>query len=315
MKTIAELEDEIRNMINDPRKQYSLLQNIAAWNMLCSCLDLIGDTELAIAAYHQTSQSDDEGDRYLLVYGILQALFLQQDAVRDLCEALIIKYVPDPILKNIREIRNDSIGHPTKRGSGQGTAFNFISRAGLSKAGFDLMTTYPDGKSPSFTHINVPSLIENQQQILIHALSRVVEKLKTEEAEHKAMFKSERLQDAFPSVLHYYFEKLFDAVHGNKPAAFGAMHIKLINEIIESFKTKLEKRGTLKAYDAVTYLLDLLEYPIMQLTSYFAEVGSSALDPKSAYIFVYFVNKHMEELKELAEEIDAEYESATNSAT
>ena len=151
MTTISELESEIRDIINNPRRQYVLLQNSAVWNMLCSCLDVIGDTELAFDASLRKRGVEDNGEKYLLVYGALQALFIQQDAVRNLTEALNISYTPDPLLEHIREIRNDSIGHPTKRGGGSGKAFNFIVRMSLSQHGFTLMTTYP--LSVSYTHL------------------------------------------------------------------------------------------------------------------------------------------------------------------
>ena len=304
---VNDLEQQLRSFINNPRKQYALLQDTASWNMLCSCLDLIGDTKLAIIAYDQAKQPKDEGEKYLLVYGILQALFLEQDAVRNLCAALGIRYNADPLLEQIREIRNDSIGHPTKRGGGKGQAFSFISRASLSKHGFDLMTTFPKGRSPLFRHVNIPSLIESQQMILAQALTAVLKELKKEEAEHKAMFKTNHIQDAFPKTLHYDFEKVNEALLGNKPVDFGTIHIKQIARAIETFKANLEQRGILKAYDSVTYLLELLNYPISQLSSYFNHLNSSTLDKKSAYIFTFFVEKKMEELKEIAAEIDEQY--------
>lgn len=309
MKTIDELEDTIRDFINNPRKQYILLQNKASWNMLCSCLDLIGDTELAIAAYNSSTETEDKGNAYLLNYGILQTLFLQQDAVRNLCEALAITYEPDPILTQIREIRNDSIGHPTKRGGDKDRSYNFITRASICKTGFDLMTTYPDGRAPRFMTVNVVKLIENQQQLVANALASIVEMLLKEEADHKAMFKEDHLLSVFPSVLHYYFEKVFEAVHGNKPVEFGATHVKAIGEVVDNFKSKLERRGTLKAYDSVIYLLELLEYPIKELSSYFSGASSSIGDSKTAYIFTFFLMKHMDELKQIAKEIDEEYET------
>jgi hypothetical protein len=313
--TVSDLVQEVRNFINNPRKQHALTQDTAAWNMLCSCLDLIGDTELAIAAYYQTHEPKNEGGKYLFVYGILQTLFLEQDAVRNLCEALGISYTADPLLEQIREIRNDSIGHPTKRGGGKGKAFSFISRASLSKRGFDLMTTYPDGRSPLFRHVKIPSLIKSQQLILAQALTAVLKELMKEEAEHKAMFKSDRVQDVFPKVLHYYFEKVYEAIHGGKPAELGAMHIKLIAEDIEAFKSKLDKRGILKAYDSVTYLLELLDYPVSQLSDYFAQHSSSALDNKRAYIFAFFVERKLEELKGIAVEIDEQYDAKGKETT
>ena len=63
----------------------------AAWNQLCSSLDAIGDTELAFDAYAALPEPSDEGTTYILVYGILQALVLQQDAVRHVAEALSIQ--------------------------------------------------------------------------------------------------------------------------------------------------------------------------------------------------------------------------------
>ncbi|HOI73006.1 MAG TPA: hypothetical protein PLO63_02555 [Syntrophales bacterium] len=307
MKTIAELEREIRNYINNPRKQYALIQNKAAWNMLCSCLDLIDDTELAIEAYELAPEPDDQRGKYLLTYGILQSLFLQQDAVCNLCEALNIEYSPDMILRQIREIRNDSIGHPTKRGGGQGKAFNFISRTSMSKKSFQLMTTYANGQSPLFRTINISSLIRKQQKILMLVLVNVLKMLDREEAEHKAMLREDCIIDAFPSVLNYYFEKLYEAAHGSIPAEFGSIHIKLISEVLEEFKRKLDKRGILYAYDSIKYNLDLLVYPIAQLKAYFAEPSSSDLNNKSAHIFIYFIKCHVEEIKKMAEELDGQY--------
>ncbi len=79
----------------------------------------------------------DAGNKYMYVYGTLQALIVQQDAVKNLTESLKIPYTPDQKLKDIRDIRNDSVGHPTKRGGGTGSAFNFISRITINNQGFN----------------------------------------------------------------------------------------------------------------------------------------------------------------------------------
>jgi len=70
MHTIDELEREIREMINAPRRHEQLRANSYDFSQLCSSLDVIGDTELALEAYLAGSgggQSD--GDLYLRVYG------------------------------------------------------------------------------------------------------------------------------------------------------------------------------------------------------------------------------------------------------
>lgn len=309
MPGVAELEQQIRDFINNPRKQHALLQDTAAWNLLCSCLDTIGDTELAIDAYNASGNPDSDGAAYLVVYGALQALFIQQDAVENLCQALAIIYVRDSRLKDIREIRNDSAGHPTKRGGGKGQAYNFISRSSLTKGGFDLVTTYPDNRSRLFRHVSIPSLIASQRGILQNVLAEVLEKLKKEEAEHRAKYRNQRVQDVFPPTLGYCFQKIAEAIHGSKPAEFGAVHVRFVAETFEAFKERLRERGILDAYDSDIYLLQLVEYPIMELSTYFVDASRSSINEKGAYIFAFFIERHIEELKAIAKEIDETYES------
>lgn len=306
---IDELVQQIRGFINNPRKQHALLQDAAAWNMLCSCLDTVEDTELAINAYEESSNPPTAGAVYLLVYGLFQALFIQQDAVENLCQTLSIDYMPDKLLKEIRDIRHNSAGHPTKRGGGKGQASNFIGRFSLTKEGFNLMTTYPDNRSPFFHHVSIKSLVKDQRDIMQNVLTEVLRKLKAEEANHRAKYRDQRLQDVFPPTLGYYFQKIGNAIDGSNPKEFGKMHIQLVAEVIEAFKERLKKRGILQAYDSIVYLIDLIEYPIQELTMYFADSTCSSLNAKGAHIFAFFIDKHIEELKSIAKEIDEDYNS------
>ena len=108
---LDKLEDilkQIRHFINGPRKQYNLIKNLPYWFQLCASLDAIEDTKLAIDSFVAIKSEKDVGRLYLLVYGALQALFLQQDAINNLCEALEIpvdfgKY---PKLQDIKNLRN-----------------------------------------------------------------------------------------------------------------------------------------------------------------------------------------------------------------
>lgn len=56
--------------------------------------------------------SDPPGSSYMLVFGFVQALSIQQDAVRDLHSALGVSYRPDPVLGEIRGVRN-AVTHQT----------------------------------------------------------------------------------------------------------------------------------------------------------------------------------------------------------
>jgi hypothetical protein len=125
---------------------------------------------------------------------VLQVLFVQQDAVQHLAEALSIPYEPDSALSDIREIRNDSTGHPTKRGGGAGRAFNSISRFSMSPGGYELMTSTEEGDT--IRHINVMEMVATQRLHVAAALESIINKLDKQEQQYRDEFKGEALPAA-----------------------------------------------------------------------------------------------------------------------
>jgi hypothetical protein len=308
-RSISELEQVVRDHINRTRKQHTLLKDPAAWNQLCSSLDVIGDTELAIDAYDAAPETDDAGATYILVYGVLQALILQQDAVLHLAEALNLKYDADPLLSEIREVRNASVGHPTKR-HGQPRS-HFISRISMTKAGFQLLTVYPGHGPAQFKGVSLPGLIATQRSQLASILGQVASSLQREEAEHKAMFKDKKLAAAFPTTTDYYVEKIYESIPAGKSREYGRLHVTLIAEAVERFKALLAERGLTGVYDSVEYHLDLVSYPLDRLGEYFDASGQSTMNERDALIFVHFVQDQLTTLRKMAAEVDQDY--GTNS--
>lgn len=121
---IGKLEDDVRKFINIGRHQVGLLNARGTWNQICSSLDVIGDTVLSIRDYISSPYPSSDGLKYIYTYGILQSLFLQQDAVRHLSEAFDIPLAPSEKLMKVREIRNSAIGHPTKQQIKKSTHYN-----------------------------------------------------------------------------------------------------------------------------------------------------------------------------------------------
>src|SRR5205809_356036 len=118
--------DRIRDIVNSARRRHALLQDRQRWLRLASAMDVIGDTQLAIRAYldEPIKTIRSTGWSYLIVYGILQVLYVQQDAAKTLATCLNLPFELPAEIVNTRDIRNDSIGHPTGRGT-------FISRITL----------------------------------------------------------------------------------------------------------------------------------------------------------------------------------------
>ncbi|RLE31421.1 MAG: hypothetical protein DRJ61_11375 [Acidobacteria bacterium] len=307
--TVAELESAIRDLINAPRKKNSLLKDSAYWNMLCSCLDAIGDTELALDAYAAVPDPKEDGALYILVYGTLQALFVQQDAVENLAESLGIEPETDPLLKQIREVRNDAIGHPTKRGPKKGYRYNFISRITMSKKGFQLMTTYPDMTPPTFRSVSIPEIISTQRGRICNVLSHLIIELEREEMNHKNQFKQQKLRDIFHHTLGYNLSRLSEASVGNVRPAHEQTDFSKVEKTLTDFKAALDERGLAGAYTGVECTLELLEYPMVEIKRYFEDPQSSRLNGKDLYIFVAYISTKFDELQDMAEEIDSEYAS------
>ncbi len=108
----------LREAVNRRDVKDRLKQDLPRWKQLCSSMDAIGDTDFAVAAFLQWPPTEDTGQLYLLTYGLLQVLYVQQDAVRHAAEAVGLKWEDSEALKNVRDVRNKAIGHPTKRDRG-----------------------------------------------------------------------------------------------------------------------------------------------------------------------------------------------------
>lgn len=308
MHDIHKIETEIREYINAQRKINLLLKDKFGWNKLCSSLDIIGDTELAIREYLEIDGTKNDGEKYLIVFGILQILFVQQDAVINLCEALDIPFALDQELSRIREIRNNSIGHPTKRGHGKGKSFNFIVRPYLGHAGFSLMTIYPEKESDTeFRNFDIHELIKIQNQAIYGSLLEVANKLKEEEMEHRKKHRDNKLVNIFPQTLHYHFEKMYGATHRTERFEIGKINYDLLLKVLDDFVAELKKRGIYEAYDWLKYDMELIDHPIEQLGKYYSLLDERPCD-KDAYIYVFFLEKQIKKIVEMAKEIDKEYD-------
>lgn len=316
---VQEQAVKIRDIINEPRQNYVLRRDAQGWNKLTSSLDVVEDADMAIEAYEALPETEDDGDKYLRLYGLLQALYTQQDAVDDLCASLNILNVHestnnDPKLKAIRDTRNDSVGHPTRRGGW----FYFISRPTVSKAGYQLVSFYA-GKPPRFEHIPVPDLIRDQRDCLSELLRRVVSTLEAEEQAHKEKFSMQSLAALFPHTLHYSISKLFELTIDSPTSRpqLADLGLKEVNKILDSFKSALEARyASMDAVPVIKHVYEKLNYPLEKLRAFINDKTDgkvSQIDAQAAYIFVFFINAKIHELIAMATEIDEEYATANGS--
>ena len=301
---------KIRDLINSSRKQNILLQNNILWHMLCSCMDTIGDTEEVLESFLKLdTDNSDEGSNYLRIYGAMQALIVQQEAVTNLHEALKIPYAEDLSLEKIRHIRIDTAGHPTNRGNKK--AFNFISRPTLTPNSFQWLTFYRTNSGNTelefkFEDINVPDLITTQKDVFLDVLNKVIETLQEEEMEHRKKFVDKKLADAFwPTT--YAFEKMFEAIpNPDSP------HIELVGSRVdqilksaETFITRLIERE--EPDEDIECSYKKIDYALQNIKAYFQAPEETHISSEDLYIFADFARRQVQELEKIAQEIDERY--------
>ncbi len=319
IKSVSELEKELRDLINCDVIINGLLQDKIKWFQLCSSMDVIGDTQLAIDAY--LIGCDGIGMRYLQLYGLLQCMIVQQDAIKGVREIACPNYEFDSIIeeeiKKIREIRNKAIGHPTKKrikkeknkkqekeenGDRKSKHMSyFIVRNSLKKNGFTLFEDMSQKEQ-----VDIYKLIKMQDTLMRRILNGIITQMNEDVVEHRAKFADQKIEDTF-SQTGYYCGKVFDGIRNRDKIAIAKNNLGMIEECICRFKEELKKRNI--SVDAYTGLKDGLEKVKRPINELYRLFGSSEndVDTELEEIFAFFLSKKLNGLRDIANDIDKEY--------
>ena len=271
--------------------------------MACAALDTIGDTQLAVDDYLAGRvKAATHGTTYLAIYGVLQVLFVQQDAVRDLAEAVGVPVEVPEELQSIRDIRNATAGHPTNH---KGRFSNTINRNAMATGGFELFRYSATGEL-RIEQIDLAKLAREQKQLIDQLLEVVAVKLENDEREHRRKWREDRIESKLVEGTSYAFEKLSEGLREGGP--LGSWGLEAVTERLASFTTALEQRGLAGGFVGVEGVLSELQYPLQRLSNHFNGPGPP-LSPEEGAVFAYYVRHKFKELEVMAREIDSEYES------
>lgn len=278
-------------------------------NKLWASLDAIENSQLAIDYYVEMPDFAAFSGGYLNVYGLMQALFIQQDALSSLSIVLfdkIIDFQVDyPELNNIRNIRNDSIGHPTGRGN-PNKSFHYIGRDSLNKTQFSLVSFFPkDKKDVKIENIKTLELIRTQERLIQNILEKAMANLQFDFENHKSKFKDQKLYDLIEDGFHYEFTKLYENVGKDYPPARGCFMI--IKEAYDKIKIGIiERYFTLEALTGVLDTVKTLDYIFSRIErDLFIHKISDELE---LHIFIDALKSNFEEFENMILEIDKEFE-------
>jgi len=183
MRRISALEQQIRNYLNNNTTLYEryFKSHLDGWNALCVAMDTLGDTCLSLEYYEASGIGNEYGEKYLKLYGLLQAIFLQQDSIRKIYRIFIesdLQSDSDSAWAKIRDLRNLTVGHPIekkpiKKKHETETKRSFISRVTIHSDGFQLIVWNKNKEEKECKELNLKSLYEKYKTEAIEHLENI----------------------------------------------------------------------------------------------------------------------------------------------
>lgn len=341
LKRMTDVYDSIqalRDFVNETTDfRYRQMNDLDCGFRLCSAMDVLEDTDMATHGYlHADLGRDNLTELYLCLYGLFQAMVVQQDAVASAYESLLktkFDMGPDGPLKpvwDIRQTRISAFGHPTDReirskAKGKENRYCQVVQATMGKGSFQLHIANPHAEEredkDEFRDIDTLDMVKRQQEFTVDKLDRLVEKLKEEHEAFRQKFADKPLSEAFGKNLPYHLGKVCECVDEGieDPGKWqlGLANLDMVSKALENLESVLKERELgLDTYPSIEYLYKELEHPLGQLRVLFSQqVSGEELDRliQDCGVFAWFVYVKIagekEGLMELVRGIDQNWET------
>ena len=213
--------------------------------------------------------------------------------------------------ERIRGIRHDAGGHPTNKGGKK--AVNFFNLGNFEDQGIELITGYPSETAGEIRilkgtgiSINLPHSINTQKSIFTGVLNNVIETLKEEQVGHRKKCAGKTLTSAFQTT-GYFFSKISEITNPSD-SSYDSLVLGCVDDIskaIGEFKDRVKERG--EPDDKISHMYENLEYALRQIRDCFDVEKETHINRKDAYMLAHFAEHEVQELKEIAQEIDERY--------
>src|SRR5680860_393465 len=270
-------------------------------------LDLIEDCEDAIDEFLGLPESNLPKRSVLYIYGVLQAIYCQQDGLfglhKNISKSKFKKlnefFSHFEFDTEIREIRNDIAGHPTSRK--RDSEFYFIDKGPNSKFRFSYA-----GYKPEFriVEVDLKYLIEEQEKFAKRVLQEVDTIIKCTVKEHKNDNKDISLYSII-SNLNYSIQLINRGIHDSQRSFQAEGSINIVSDKIDEFRNELNSRYCNSIPEGLEYTCNNIDYILKRVGKWYDE--GKLLENEDAKIFMNAFDKEFDDLKQMAEEIDLEY--------
>ena len=178
MRRISDLEQKIRDYVNNAKLPDWYLEKRPEdeWMALCVSMNTLGDTCEALEYYEKNGLGNDYSEKYLKLYGLLQAIFLQQNSISQIYQIFLEKKLitnSNSPWKKIRELRHLTVGHPEEKKHNNETKRCFIVRVTIQNNGFDLLIWNKKTGKKKSEKIDFKSLYDDYKEDAIKYLDNI----------------------------------------------------------------------------------------------------------------------------------------------
>ena len=124
MEKVLEVREEIDNQFHNSsalESYFSKPENAEKFAAYYTSMYLIQDSGEAVFSHNVRGFSSDSMQAYIELWGVMQAVIVQQDAIRELYRSITGETLNTSSLKawnGLRVMRNLCAGHPSRRSSG-----------------------------------------------------------------------------------------------------------------------------------------------------------------------------------------------------
>lgn len=301
---------EFSNSYQDPWYKGKLYSNKEHWESFLASKYVFEDSLEGIKYFYKSDGFQNYEDGYIKIYGILQALYLMQDAIMNFYRIIFGKKLDFkkmcPNSDKVRQLRNNISGHPYSDFNKEAT---YISRITIRKFSFDSIMYSPQdneySKETNHEKVNLKNLIELQMPESYQIILEITKKIESDIMEHKNKYKNIKLSSGF-EMMGYYFSKSFELFFDYDEKTLGKNNFLMIKDLYHGKYNELEER--LESLDFLEIFKEnkiYLDYLIDRIDAHIK--GTRKLDNKEGVIFLEALQSRMEVFVDSLKNLDEEY--------
>lgn len=190
MSALNQYGQAFRNLINtkvrlndQSIRELLKLNKDSDWRFICAAMDIVGDSESAINSFNRfglegPSRYDDIGEKYLRLYGLLSATYLQQESVVELYRLMNVPKPKGARKKvsqlKIRQVRNKLASHSVNHKSSETADVEAFAPVQISLKGFNCEIASLTLDPPE--RIDLKAEIKSHSKLLMSLMDDIYEK-------------------------------------------------------------------------------------------------------------------------------------------